>query len=141
MVVEIAHGSCTDVRSVPAPTKSSAAHYLWAVLIARIYVFPLLCPMCGGQMRIITFIRHSADIRQMLDHIGVQAEPPCIFPARGPPLWGTVMRRRIKVPSRSRLGFDGATVTGLRGRSARQVMMVRNGDSDPLRRRAACATG
>jgi hypothetical protein len=30
------------------------AHYLWAVLIARIYeVFPLLCPMCGGQMRII----------------------------------------------------------------------------------------
>ena len=29
-----------------------AAHYLWAVLIARIYeVFPLLCPLCGGQMR------------------------------------------------------------------------------------------
>lgn len=31
-----------------------AAHYLWAVLIARIYeVFPLLCPLCGGHMRII----------------------------------------------------------------------------------------
>ena len=30
------------------------AHILWAVLIARIYeVFPLLCPICGGQMRII----------------------------------------------------------------------------------------
>ena len=29
-------------------------HILWAVLIARIYeVFPLLCPLCGGQMRII----------------------------------------------------------------------------------------
>ena len=28
--------------------------YLWAALIARIYeVFPLLCPMCGGQMRIL----------------------------------------------------------------------------------------
>jgi hypothetical protein len=27
------------------------------VLIARIYeVFPLLCPMCGGQMRLIAFI-------------------------------------------------------------------------------------
>ena len=38
-----------------------AAHYLWAVLIARIYeVFPLLCPLCGGQMRIIAFITHSA---------------------------------------------------------------------------------
>ena len=34
----------------PEPLKRSAAHYLWAVLIARIYeVFPLLCPMCGVQ--------------------------------------------------------------------------------------------
>jgi hypothetical protein len=41
----------------PATPKRSKAHYLWAVLIARIYeVFPLLCPMCGGQMRLIAFI-------------------------------------------------------------------------------------
>jgi len=70
-----------------APTKRPA-HYLWAVLIARIYeAFPLLCPMCGGQMRIIAFITHSADIRQILDHIGVESDPPHISPARGPPLW------------------------------------------------------
>ena len=50
-------------------------------------VFPLLCPQCGGQMRIIAFITHSADIRQMLVSLGVQAEPPNIAPARGPPLW------------------------------------------------------
>ena len=64
------------------------AHYLWAVLIARIYeVFPLLCPICGGPMRVIAFITHSADIRHILEHIGVEAEPPRITPARGPPLW------------------------------------------------------
>jgi hypothetical protein len=64
------------------------AHYLWAVLIARIYeVFPLLCPIYGWQMRIIAFITYSADIRQILDHIGVETEPPRITPARGPPLW------------------------------------------------------
>ena len=41
----------------PATPKRSKAHYLWAVLIARIYeVFPLLCPKCGGQMRLIAFI-------------------------------------------------------------------------------------
>ena len=58
------------------------------MLIARIYkVFPLLRPMCGGQMRLIAFITHSADIRQILDPIGVQSEPPHICPARGPPLW------------------------------------------------------
>ena len=81
-------GNTGATQPEPVPPKRSQAHYLWAVLIARIYeVFPLLCPICGAQMRIIAFITHSADIRQMLDHIGVQAEPPCISPARGPPLW------------------------------------------------------
>ena len=72
----------------PAPPKRAPTHYLWAVLIAPIYeVFPLLRPLCGGQMRIIAFITHSADIRLLLDHIGVQAVPPRLSPARGPPLW------------------------------------------------------
>ena len=38
-------------------------------------------------MRIIAFITHSTDIRHILDHIGVDSEPPRITPARGPPLW------------------------------------------------------
>jgi hypothetical protein len=71
----------------PVPPKRPA-HCLWAVLIARIHeVFPLLCPICGGQMRITAFITHSADIRQIPNHIGVDSEPPRITPARGPPLW------------------------------------------------------
>lgn len=58
------------------------------MLIAGIYeVLPLPCPICCGQMRIIAFITYSADIRQILDHIGVETEPPHITPARGPPLW------------------------------------------------------
>ena len=40
-----------------------AAHYLWAVLIARIYkAYPLLCPICSGQMRVIAFSAYSTDI-------------------------------------------------------------------------------
>ncbi len=66
----------------------SKAHYLWAVLIARIYeVFPLLCPLCGGQVRLIAFITEGAQIRRILDHIGVDSQPRHISPARGPPLW------------------------------------------------------
>ena len=42
-------------------------------LIARIYeVFPLLCPKCGGQMRLIAFITEGTQIRRVLDHIGVE---------------------------------------------------------------------
>ena len=80
-------GHAIALAPEPVPPKR-AAHYLWAVLIARIYVvFPLLCPLFGGQMRIIAFITHSADIRHILEHIGVACEPPQNFPARGPPLW------------------------------------------------------
>lgn len=38
-------------------------------------------------MRVIAFITHSADIRQILEHIGVDADPPRVTPERGPPLW------------------------------------------------------
>jgi hypothetical protein len=56
----------------PVPPKRSKAHYLWAVLIARIFeVFPLLCPMCGGQIRLIAFITEGMKIRRILDHIEV----------------------------------------------------------------------
>jgi hypothetical protein len=72
----------------PVQPRCTPAHYLWAVLIARIYeVFSLLCPICGRYMRIIAFITHSADSCRILDHIGVESEPPHIAPARGPPLW------------------------------------------------------
>ncbi|APW45148.1 transposase Tn3 [Rhodoferax antarcticus ANT.BR] len=75
-------------RNDGKPTPRPPLHYLWGALIARIYeVFPLLCPMCGGQMRIIAFITFSADIHKILEHIGVDPEAPRITPARGPPLW------------------------------------------------------
>jgi hypothetical protein len=38
-------------------------------------------------MRIIAFITLSADIRQILDHIGTDLKLPHVSPARGPPLW------------------------------------------------------
>ncbi len=90
---EGARGAGNSLPTQPEPAQpvkpKRPAHDLWAVLIARIYeVFPLLCPICGGQMRIIAFITHSADIRHILEHIGAETEPPRITPARGPPLWG-----------------------------------------------------
>ncbi len=75
-------GDAIPTMSAPVQPKR-ATHYLWAVLIARICeVLPLLCPVSGGQMRLIASITHSADIRQILDHIGVGSEPPNIAPAR-----------------------------------------------------------
>lgn len=52
-----------EVADEPAHRK--AARYVWALLLARIYdrrkslwdeVLPLICPKCGGDMRIIAFM-------------------------------------------------------------------------------------
>jgi hypothetical protein len=58
------------------------------MLLARTYeVFPLLCPRCGDEMRIITFVTDASTIRDLLAHCDEPTAPPRIAPARGPPLW------------------------------------------------------
>ena len=65
-----------------------AARFVWAMLLARIYeVFPLICPKCGGTMKIIAFIDEGEVIREILTHLGEPVDPPRIAPAHGPPLW------------------------------------------------------
>lgn len=69
-----------------------AARYAWALLLARIYeVFPLQCPKCGGEMRIIAFIIEAHVVRKILTHLGEPTSPPRMAPARGPPLWEALM--------------------------------------------------
>ena len=58
------------------------------MLLARIYeVFPLTCPQCRAEMRIIAFITEAVDVRAILEYIGEPATPPRIAQARGPPVW------------------------------------------------------
>ena len=58
----------------------------WAVLIARIYeVLPLLCPACGGPMRVLSFITDPIVVVAILEHLELPHTPPPISPARGPP--------------------------------------------------------
>ncbi len=47
--------------------------------------FPLACPACGGDIRLIAFITAPAPIRKTLLHLGEPLEPPPLAPARGPP--------------------------------------------------------
>lgn len=78
-------------EAAPEPTDTSRkACYLWAVLLARIYeAFPLTCPHCAGQMRIIAFVTDPASIQAILAHIGEPTRPPTPAPARDPPAWAS----------------------------------------------------
>ena len=71
-----------------ASTISKAMRYTWAMLIARIYeVLPLICPLCGGEMKIIAFITERTEVQKILAHLGEPTEPPKQAKARDPPLW------------------------------------------------------
>ena len=71
-----------------APSWRSPAHYLWAILLARLFEsLPLTCPQCGADMRIIAFVTEASPVQRILTHLGEPAKPPPIAPARGPPAW------------------------------------------------------
>jgi len=55
--------------------------------------FPLQCPACGGDIRLIAFITEPGPIRKILTHLGEPLEPPPVSPARGPPAaWGELVQ-------------------------------------------------
>jgi hypothetical protein len=84
---EQATAASGEPAAKPGPTLRSRCSSLWAALLARIYeVFPLVCPNCGEEMRIIAFITDPASIDRILSHIGEPTTPPPIAPARAPPL-------------------------------------------------------
>ncbi|MFM7135791.1 MAG: hypothetical protein ACKO1M_01800 [Planctomycetota bacterium] len=65
-----------------------------AKLMARVgEEFPLECPGCGGDIRLIAFITEPGPIRKILTHLGEPLEPPPVSPARGPPTdWGELVQ-------------------------------------------------
>ena len=73
-----------DGSGADAPAKP--ARIRWAVLLARIYgVLPLLCPGCGGDMKILAFLTDPPVVSKILLHLDLHHLPPPLAPARGPP--------------------------------------------------------
>ena len=48
--------------------------YRWSQLIKMVYADPLICPACGGRMRIISFIQEKNVIERILKHLGLLSE-------------------------------------------------------------------
>jgi hypothetical protein len=83
---------CCDARQKPRSHDTS--RIAWAKLMARVgEEFPLECPNCGGDIRLIAFITEPGPIRKILTHLGEPLEPPPVSPARGPPTdWGELVQ-------------------------------------------------
>jgi hypothetical protein len=83
---------CCDTQAKPQSHDTS--RIAWAKLLARVgEEFPLECPNCGGDIRLIAFITVPGPIRKILTHRGEPLEPPPVSPARGPPTdWGELVQ-------------------------------------------------
>jgi hypothetical protein len=83
---------CCDNHAKPRSHDTS--RIAWAKLMARVgEEFPLECPACGGNIRLIAFITDPGPIRKILTHLGEPLEPPPVSPARGPPTdWGELVQ-------------------------------------------------
>jgi hypothetical protein len=83
---------CCDTQAKPRSHDTSRIG--WAKLMARVgEEFPLECPNCGGDIRLIAFITDPGPIRKILTHLGEPLEPPPVSPARGPPTdWGELVQ-------------------------------------------------
>jgi len=85
-------GDCCG--SCDKPLSHDTSRIAWAKLMARVgEEFPLECPGCGGDIRLIAFITDPGPIRKILAHLGEPLEPPPVSPARGPPVgWGELVQ-------------------------------------------------
>jgi hypothetical protein len=86
-----AEGCCNTHEK---PRSHDTSRIAWAKLMARVgEAFPLECPNCGGDIRLISFITEPGPIQKILTHLGEPLEPPPISPARGPPTdWGELVQ-------------------------------------------------
>jgi hypothetical protein len=88
------HAAGDGCDSCGKPRSHDTSRIAWAKLMARVgEEFPLECPGCGGDIRLIAFIIEPGPIRKILTHLGEPLEPPPVSPARGPPAdWGELVQ-------------------------------------------------
>ncbi|MGD8278860.1 MAG: hypothetical protein PVH00_12565 [Gemmatimonadota bacterium] len=78
-------GVSTPSRAPETP-RNAAARSRWAHLLTRIQeVFPLRCPDCGADLRILAFLTEPGPVQAVLRHLGLPAAPPPLSPTSGPP--------------------------------------------------------
>jgi len=69
---------CTKSITSHIEDDNRTLRYRWSQLIKKIYADPLICPDCGGRMKIIAFIKKKSVIEHILKHLGLLDEPsPC----------------------------------------------------------------
>ena len=85
----------------------------WARLLRRSFaVEALACPRCGGHRDLLAVIEHKPTVQKILEHLGLESEPPSFAAARGPPLFAGLEalskddRRQVEADAERRVVVD-----------------------------------
>ena len=80
-----AEGSATP-RAPPENVAYVRPRYFrWAELLGRVFEFDIMvCPDCGGRLRLLATIDQPGVIEKILGHLGLPVELPSPAPARSP---------------------------------------------------------
>jgi hypothetical protein len=79
--LEAHHSAAPSPQPIPTPPERATLRRRWANLIRRVYeTDPLVCPRCGAEMRVVSFITNPRVVRQIVDHLRKRDRP-----ARPPP--------------------------------------------------------
>jgi hypothetical protein len=83
----------------PKPQRHGCSYRSWAELMKRTFsVDVLMCPRCGGRLRLVALMTEPKSIARYLRALGEPIEAPSRAPARGPPFWQSrVLRRQAGV--------------------------------------------
>jgi hypothetical protein len=68
----------TGVRGArPKRGGTRRRHYRWADLLRRVFeVDVLVCDLCGGRRKVMTFLTEPRIVRGILEHLGLPTELP-----------------------------------------------------------------
>jgi hypothetical protein len=59
----------------------------WGLFIRRSFAIDALICDCGGRRELIAVIEHKLTVCKILEHLGLESEPPAFAAPRGPPLF------------------------------------------------------
>ncbi len=72
--------SKTDAAETESKRGKKPRNYSWAQLLKRIFEFDVLCPRCGGKMRVLCAINSQPPIQKILACLGLPSRAPPMAP-------------------------------------------------------------
>jgi len=75
-----------DAAASKEPMKERPSGVDWAQVLSRTFDFDVfVCVRCGGQRRLLAYVKQAGAVRAILEHLGLPTSGASLSPAPAPP--------------------------------------------------------